>query len=108
MCNDWQIHPLSTTDQINNIDEICLLNIFKPYKQTKNKTEDFHIGTKLTFDKNKTHTSFTTWFHMNGYNVMLNSCQTSDMVRISFLNRVHSFTYRNDLKINIMPVHPDD
>jgi hypothetical protein len=39
---------------------------------------------------------------MNGYNVMLNSCQTSDMVCIGFLNHVRNFTYRDDLKMHIM------
>ncbi len=103
MRNDRQIHPLSTTDQINSIDEIGLLNFFKPYKRTKKTLSgDFHIGTTLTFDELKAHKNFTTWFYMNGYNVMLNSCQTSDMVRIGFLNRVRTFTYRDDLKSHIM------
>jgi hypothetical protein len=103
MRNDRQIHPLSTTDQINNVDEIGIPNFFKPYKRTKKTLSgDFHIGTKLTFEELKTNTNFTTWFHMNGYNVMLNSCQTSDMVRIGFLNRVRTFTYRDDLKTHIM------
>jgi hypothetical protein len=103
MRNDRQIHPLSTTDQINNVDEIGILNFFKPYKRTKKTLSgDFHIGTKLTFDELKMNTNFTTWFHMNGYNVMLNSCQTSDMVRIGFLNCIRNFTYRDDLKMHIM------
>ena len=67
MRNDRQIHPLTTTDQINNIDEIGVLNFFKPYKRTKKTLSgDFHVGTKLTFDELKTHTNFTTWFYMNG------------------------------------------
>jgi hypothetical protein len=103
MRNDRQIHPLFTTDQINSIDEIGLLNFFKPYKRTKKTLSgDFHIGTTLTFDELKAHKNFTTWFYMNGYNVMLNSCQTSDMVRIGFLNRVRTFTYRDDLKSHIV------
>jgi hypothetical protein len=54
MRNDRQIHPLSTTDQINSIDEIGLLNFFKPYKRTKKTLSgDFHIGTTLTFDELK-------------------------------------------------------
>jgi hypothetical protein len=103
MHNDHQIHPISTTDQINNVDEIGLLNFFKPYKRTKKTLSgDFHIGTKLTFNELKANTNFTMWLHMNGYNVMLNSCQTSDMVRIGFLNHVRTFTYRDDLKMHIM------
>ena len=103
MRNDRQIHPLSTTDQIQNVDEIGILNFFKPYKRTKKTLSgDFHVGTKLTFDELKSNKNFTTWFHMNGYNVMFNSCQAADMVRIGFLNRVRNFTYRDDLKTYIM------
>jgi hypothetical protein len=101
--NNRQIHPLSTTDQINSIDEIGITNFFKAYKHTKKTLSgDFHIGTKYTFDEIKNHKDFTTWFHMHGYNVFLNSCQTSDMVRIGFLSRVRTFTYRNDLCAHIM------
>lgn len=39
---------------------------------------------------------------MHGYNVFLNSCQTFDMVRIGFLSRVRTFTYRDDLCTHIM------
>ncbi len=103
MRNDRHIHPLSTIDQINAIDEIGISNFFKPYKRTKKTLSgDFHIGTKLTFDEVKSHKDFMTWFHMNGYNVFLNSCQTSDMVRIGFLSRVRTFTYRDDLCAHIM------
>ena len=103
MRNDRHIHPLSTTDQINAIDEIGISNFFKSYKRTKKTLSgDFHIGTKLTFDEVKSHKDFMTWFHMNGYNVFLNSCQTSDMVHIGFLSRVRTFTYRDDLCAHIM------
>ena len=103
MRNDRHIHPLSTTDQINNIDEIGVTNFFKAYKRTrKTLSGDFHIGTKLTFDEIKDHKNLTTWFHMHGYNVFLNSCQTSDMVRVGFLSRVRTFTYRDDLCTYIM------
>jgi hypothetical protein len=103
MRNDRHIRPLSTTDQINSIDEIGISNFFKPYKRTKKSLSgDFHIGTKLTFDEVKNHKDFMTWFHMNGYNVFLNSCQTSDMVHIGFLSRVRTFTYRDDICAHIM------
>jgi hypothetical protein len=39
---------------------------------------------------------------MHGYNMFLNSCQTSDMVRIGFLSRVRTFTYRDNLCAHIM------
>jgi hypothetical protein len=55
MKNDRQIHPLSTTDQINNIDEVGITNFFKAYRQTKETLSgDFYIGTKLMFTELKT------------------------------------------------------
>jgi len=33
--NDVKIYPLSTTDQINNLEHIGLSNYFKPYKRTQ-------------------------------------------------------------------------
>jgi hypothetical protein len=94
MQNDIQIHPLTTSDQITSIDEIGISNFFKPYKRTKKMLSgDFDIGTKFSFDEIKHHKNFTTWFHMHGYNVFFNSCQTYDMVCIDFLSRVHTFTY---------------
>jgi hypothetical protein len=103
MRNDRRIHPLSTTDQINHIDEIGVTNFFKAYERMrKTLSGDFHIGTKLTFDEIKDHKNLTTWFHMHGYNIFLNSCQTSDMVRVGFLSRVCTFTYQDDLCTYIM------
>lgn len=92
MRNDQQFQPLSIINQINNIDEIGVTHFFKAYKRTKKTLSgDFHIGAKHTFDKIKNHKDFKTWFHLHGYNVFLNSysCQTSDMVRIGFLSRLH-------------------
>jgi hypothetical protein len=38
-----------------------------------------------------------TWLAQNGYSILWNACQTANMVRIGFLNRVRSFTFRDDL-----------
>lgn len=105
--NDHNIHPLSTTDQITNIDEIGITNYFKAYKRTKRTLSgDFHIGTKLSFDEIKDHKNLTTWFHLHGYNVTISGCQSSDMVRIGFLSRVRGFTYRDDMHAFITNSEP--
>lgn len=96
--NDHNIHSISTTDQITNIDEIGITNYFKAYKRTKRTLSgDFHINTKVSFDELKSHRNLSTWFHLNGYNITISGCQTSDMVRIGFLSRVRGFTYRDDM-----------
>jgi hypothetical protein len=103
MRNDINIHPLSTTDQLNHIDEIGIPNYFKAYKKTKRTLSgDFHIGTKLPFDDLKQHQNLTTWFLHHGYNIALSRCQSSDMVCIGFLSRVRGFTYRDDLYQHII------
>jgi hypothetical protein len=101
--NDHNIHPLSTTGQITNIDEIGIINYFKAYKRTKRTLSgDFHIGTSKTFDELKEHRNLSTWFHLNGYNMTISGCQSADMVRIGFLSRVRGFTYRDDMHAFIM------
>jgi hypothetical protein len=96
--NDHNIHPITTSDQITNIDEIGITNYFKAYKRTKRTLSgDFHIGTKWSFEDLKNHKNLSTWFHLHGYNITFSGCQSSDMVRIGFLSRVRGFTYRDDM-----------
>lgn len=40
----------------------------------------------------------TNWTVLNGYNIMYNECQDSDMVHIGFLSRVWPILWREDLK----------
>jgi hypothetical protein len=97
--NDRNIHALSTTDQINNIEDNGILSYFKAYKKTKRTLSgDFNISSKLPFNEISTHKNLSTWFHLNGYNITLSGCQTSDMVKIGFLTRVRCFTYRDDMQ----------
>lgn len=101
--SDIKIYALSTTDQITNLEHIGLSNYFKPYKKTqKTLSGDFHISTKLSFQELQDHPAFNTWLMHNGYNVLYNSCQTADMVKIGFLSRVRGFTLREDLQNFIM------
>jgi hypothetical protein len=96
---DRQIHSLSTTDQINQITEVGTPNYLKAYKETKKTiSRAFHIGTNLSFEELTSHKNLTTWLHLHGYNIIISSCQSSDMIKIGFLSRVWCFTYRDDLK----------
>jgi hypothetical protein len=97
--NDHNIHPITTSAaQITHMDEIGITNFFKAYKRTKRTLSgDFHIGTSIPFDELKNHKNLSTWFHLNGYNITISGCQSSDMVRIGFLSRVRGFTYRDDM-----------
>jgi hypothetical protein len=101
--SDAKIYPLSTTDQINSLEQVGLYNYFKPYKRSqKTISGDFHVSTKLSFEDLKDHPAFNTWLMHNGYNVLYNACQTADMVKIGFLTRVRGFTFRGDLQEYIM------
>jgi len=101
--SDVKIYPLSTTDQINSLEHIGIMNYFKPYKKTqKTLSGDFCISTKWSFEELKEHPAFNTWLMHQGYNVNYNACQTADMVKIGFLSRIRGFTYRGDLQEFIM------
>jgi hypothetical protein len=52
----------------------------------------------LIFDEVKNHKNLSTWFHLNGYNMTISGCQSSNMVRIGFLSRVHGLTCRDDMQ----------
>jgi len=97
--SDINIHPTTTTDQVNNIEPVGIVNYFKPYKRTnKMLSGDFHIGTKLSFEDLKSNKTLQTWFHNHGYGIILNGCQSADRVRIGFLSWVRTFSYRDGLQ----------
>jgi len=105
--NDIKIYPLSTTDQINNIESIGVTNYFKPYKRTRKAISgDFFISTKLLFDDLKNHQAFQTWLYHHGYSIIKNSCQTADVVRVGFLMQVRGVMYHNDLQDFITSMVP--
>jgi len=96
--NDVKIYPLSHSDQITNLEAVGLPNYFKAYRQNrKSLSGDFHISTNLAFDDLMDHQAVLTWLSQNGYSIIRSSCQTADMVRIGFLSRVRTFTFRDDL-----------
>jgi hypothetical protein len=97
--SDVQIYPLTTTDQIMNLEHTGLFNYFKPNKRSqKTIAGDFFDQTKHTFKAFQEHPAMNTWLMQFGYNIAKNSCQTADMVRIGFLSRVRGFTLRNDFQ----------
>jgi hypothetical protein len=98
ICNDKHMLSLTTTDQINKIDMMSIQKKFELYKRTtKTLSGDFHISSTLPFDELKHHIKVSNWFELNGYNITLCECQSSDMVKVGFLSRVRGFTYRDDL-----------
>jgi hypothetical protein len=96
--NDIKINLLTTTNQINHLEDIGIPNYFRAYKRTKKTLSgDFYIGTKYTFEELIANSNLITWFMQHDYNIMLNGCQSSDMVCIGILTRVRGFTYHDDL-----------
>jgi hypothetical protein len=94
---DIKIYPLSTSDQLRNLEQVGVLNYFKPNKRSqKTLSGYFYVQTKLDFDSFQGHQALNTWLMQFGYHMMKSSCQTADMVRIGFLTRIRSFTLRCD------------
>ena len=101
--DDNPVFPIRTTDQINNLSMVGTMNYFKSSRSAlKSLAGDYHISTALSFDDFKAHTKISSWLGLNGYNIIYHECQTSDMVLVGFLTRVRSFTWRDDLKSDIM------
>jgi hypothetical protein len=100
--NDIKVHSLSTSDQINGLEPIGLPTYFKPYcKMQTHISGDYYIATKLSFSELREHQNIQTWLIQSGYQMQWNNCQTYNMVKIGFLSRVRSFTFRDDLKAYI-------
>jgi hypothetical protein len=98
-----KVSPIKTSDQITELTLIGARNYFKGNRgSNKTLAGDFHISTSLTFEDFKSHTKISSWLALNGYRIILNECQTSDMVLIGILSRIRTFTWRDDLKQSIM------
>ncbi len=97
--SDLKVHSVHTTDQINRLEEVGLPTYFKPYKKTQQHISgDYHITSELAFENLRDHKNVQTWLIQHGYSMLWSNCQTSDMVKIGFLSRVRSFTFRDDLQ----------
>ena len=95
---DLKVNSLSTTDQINHLEPVGLSTYFKPYRYgLSHLSGDYFITSILPFEELHDHATIQTRLAQNGYSMLLNACQTSDMVRIGFLSRVRSFTFCDDL-----------
>jgi hypothetical protein len=89
--SDLKIYPLSTTDQIINLEQVGISHYFKPYKRSqKTIAGDFYVQTKYNFDELISHQGINTRLMQFGYTMVKSCCQTADMVRIGFLSRVNS------------------
>jgi len=97
--SDLKIYPLSTTDQIINLEHVGITHYFKPYKRSqKTLAVDFYEQTKYNFDEFLSHQGIVTWLMQFGYSMVKSCCQTADMVRIGFLSRIRGFTLRDDFQ----------
>jgi hypothetical protein len=66
--SDVQIYPLTTTDQIMNLEHTSLFKYFKPNKRSqKTIAGDFFVQTKHTFEAFLEHPAMNTWLMQFGY-----------------------------------------
>jgi hypothetical protein len=96
--NDRKVNPLSQLSPWMKITP----KISSKHTNTTTLSGDFYLGTKHTFKELISHKDLVSCFIMHSYNITLNGCQKTDMVRIGFLTRVKGFAYRDDLKSNII------
>jgi len=97
--NDNQTSPIKNTSQLNELTQVGAKLFHKASKSSgSNISGDFHVSTTLSFQDLSLHPLIVNWLNLNGYYMILNECQSSDMVKIGFLSRVRPFTWRDDLK----------
>jgi hypothetical protein len=101
--NDTNVHPIKTSDQVMDLSLVGAKHYIKQMKSSfKSLNGDYHIVSPYTFDDFKSHPKIASWLELNGYNIIYNECQESDMVLIGLMSRVSSITWRDDLKREIM------
>jgi len=97
--NDSKVSPIKSTTQVNELMLVGAKTFLKASKpNSRNIVGDLHILTRLSFDEVCQNTKVSNWMNLHGYYLVLSNFQSSDMVRIGFLSRVCSFTWRDDLK----------
>ncbi len=95
---DSKASPLSSTHQINELSLAGAKIFFKASKPNSGSLAgDFHLTTTLSFDELSSHPKLSIWMTLQGYYMVLCSCQSPDMVRIGFLSRVRLFVWREDM-----------
>jgi hypothetical protein len=97
-----KVSAITTTNQITELSQIGATNYVKGSRGSKTLAGDYHISTPLSFEELQSDSKVASWLGLNGYKLIYNECQTSDMVLIGFLTRVRPFTWRDDLKQAIM------
>jgi hypothetical protein len=97
--NNSKISPIKSTTQVNELTLVGVKSFLKASKPNSGSIAgDLHILTSMSFDEVCLNTRVSDWMNLHGYYLVLSDCQSSDMVRISFLLRVQPFTWRDDLK----------
>lgn len=100
--NNSKVSAIKTTSQITELSQIGAANYVKGSRGSRSLAGDYHISTPLSFDELSSDGKIASWLGLNGYKLIYNECQTSDMVLIGILTRVRPFTWRDDLKQSIM------
>lgn len=97
--NDSKISPIRVTAQVNELTTVGAKSFFQASRPNTNSIAgNYHLSTTLSFDELCAHPKVLDWMHSHGYHLVLNDCQSSDMIKIGFLARVHQFTWRDDLR----------
>jgi len=100
--NDSRASPIKTTSQVNELTLHGARVFFKASKPTGNSIAgDFNILSSLTYEESCLNEIISNWMALQGYYMVKCDCQTSDMVKIGFLTRVHPFVWREDLRNEI-------
>jgi hypothetical protein len=102
MRNDSKISPIKSTSQVNELTSIGAKAYYRASKPNSACISgDFHLSTPQSFPDLCSNPKVSDWLHAHGYFLILSDCQSSDMVKIGFLARVHPFTWREDIRDTI-------
>lgn len=104
--DNMEIKALTSTKYINQIDQSTIHHYFKAQnKSNQTITGEFHISATIPYKDIMAHNEMKNWFAFNCYGHKFSEHQISPMIRIGFLTRVRSITYRDGLRQFIMN-HP--
>jgi hypothetical protein len=101
-----EINAISSDRQIRQIDASTIHHFFKAQNPTHQTiTGEFHLSAKKPYKELMAHPDMKTWFAYHCYGHKYSEHQVSPMIRIGFLTRVRTITYRDGLRDYIMK-HP--
>jgi hypothetical protein len=100
------VKPITSDKMIEKIDASSLPHFFKAQNTKDNTiTGEFHIIANKPYKELFEHDDLKRWFQYHRYGRKFSEHQVSPMIKIGFLTRVRSITYRDGLRNYIMN-HP--